>query len=167
MVKIEEVTLIHAPIERCFDLARSVEVHLEGNIHFGEQALASAGVTSGLIGLNQQVTWRARHFGIWQTLTSEITVLDSPFFFQDRMLRGAFKSMTHDHCFRFLPNGDTEMTDIFCFAAPLGPLGLIAETLVLRQYMRNLLQERDLVIKLIAESSDWRKYLPPLTGLPL
>lgn len=33
MVHLEEITLIDAPIERCFDLARSVEVHLAGNIH--------------------------------------------------------------------------------------------------------------------------------------
>lgn len=31
MVTIEDLTPISAPIERCFDLARSVEVHLAGN----------------------------------------------------------------------------------------------------------------------------------------
>ena len=64
MVRLEELTVIGAPIERCFDLARSVEVHLAGNVHFGEQAVAMAGVTSGLIGLGQRVTWRAKHFGV-------------------------------------------------------------------------------------------------------
>jgi hypothetical protein len=59
MVRLEELMPIQAPIERCFDLARSVQVHLAGNVHWGEQAVASAGVTSGLIGLGQQVTWRA------------------------------------------------------------------------------------------------------------
>src|ERR1700709_1486230 len=97
MVCIEEVTGIEAPIERCFDLARSVEVHLAGNVHWGEQAVASGGVTSGLIGLSEKVTWRAKHFGVWQTLTSEITKLESPFYFQDVMLKGAFRWMEHDH----------------------------------------------------------------------
>ena len=41
MIRIEETTVITAPIERCFDLARCVEVHLLDNIHFGEQALAT------------------------------------------------------------------------------------------------------------------------------
>lgn len=67
MVTLEEFTVIRAPIERCFDLARSVEVHLAGNIHYGEAAMATAGVTSGLIGLGEHVTWRAKHFGIWQS----------------------------------------------------------------------------------------------------
>ena len=56
MVKLEEVTVIQAPQERCFDLARSVEVHLAGNVHCGETALAVGGVTTGLICLGQRVT---------------------------------------------------------------------------------------------------------------
>src|SRR5579862_6633537 len=127
MVKLEEVTVIRAPIERCFDLARSVEVHLAGNVHWGEAALAIGGVTSGLIGLGQRVTWRARHFGAWHRLTSEITAMDRPTYFRDTMIRGAFRWMQHDHYFRPLPSGETEMRDVFCFAAPLGILGRVAE----------------------------------------
>ena len=160
MVTLEEITQIEAPIERCFDLARSVEVHLAGNVHFGEQAVAKSGVISGLIDLHQRVTWRARHFGISQNLTSEITVMESPTYFQDTMIHGAFRSMQHDHHFRALPSGATEMKDIFRFAAPLPLLGRIAETTVLRRYMRNLLHERNVVIKQIAESSEWQRYLP-------
>ena len=91
MVTIEETTRIHAPIERCFDLARSVEVHLAGNVHCGEKAVALEGVTSGLIDLGQRVTWRARHFGMAWTLTSEITAMDRPAYFQDAMTRGPFR----------------------------------------------------------------------------
>ena len=78
MVTLEELTRIHAPRERCFDLARSVEVHLAGNVHFGESAVAKSGVTSGLIDLGQRVTWRARHFWMLHKLTSEITAMDRP-----------------------------------------------------------------------------------------
>ncbi|MBV9306952.1 MAG: hypothetical protein JOZ45_12470 [Acidobacteriaceae bacterium] len=68
--------------------------------------------------------------------------------------------MRHEHYFRPLPSGETEMKDVFCFAAPLPILGVLAEFLVLRRYMRALLQERNEVIKQVAESSEWRKYLP-------
>jgi ligand-binding SRPBCC domain-containing protein len=159
MVRLEELTTIQAPIERCFDLARSVEVHLAGNVHWGEQAVATGGVTSGLIGLEQQVTWRAKHFGIWQTLTSKITKIEPPVYFQDIMLRGAFRSMEHDHYFRSLPSGATEMKDVFTFAAPLPVLGRLAELLFLRRYMQALLHERNVVIKKIAESDEWRAHL--------
>jgi ligand-binding SRPBCC domain-containing protein len=160
MVRLEEVTVIHASMERCFDLARSVEVHLKGNRHWGEEAVALDGVTSGLIGLGERVTWRARHFGVRQTLTSEITAMEAPRYFQDRMIKGVFRSMEHDHFFQMLEDGSTEMKDVFCFAAPLGVLGRVAEELLLRRYMSALLRERNAIVKQVAESSDWRQYLP-------
>jgi ligand-binding SRPBCC domain-containing protein len=160
MVHLKESIKILAPIDRCFDLARSVEVHLLGNVHFGEQAVASAGVTSGLVGLGERVTWRAKHFGVWFALTSEITTMEPPLHFRDEMRQGPFRFMIHDHHFQPLPDDATEMVDIFRFAAPLPLLGTLAEAFVLRRYMRRLLQERNLVIKQIAESSEWRKYLP-------
>lgn len=158
MVTLVEVTLIAAPVERCFDLARSVEVHVLGNDHFGEQAVALGGVTSGLIGLGERVTWRAKHFFVRQELESEITAYERPDYFQDRMLRGAFRSMEHDHFFCEV-DGGTEMRDVFRFAAPLGMLGRVAEVLVLRRYMSKLLQERNRVIKEVAEGGEWEKYL--------
>ena len=160
MVTLEDLTVVRAPIERCFDLARSVEVHLAGNIHFGEAAVAMAGVTSGLIGMGQRVTWRARHFGVRLRLTSEITAMDRPAFFQDAMIRGPFRSMKHDHIFRRLSANETEMKDVFCFEAPLSILGRLAELTFLTRYMQALLRERNAVLKRIAESSEWQRYLP-------
>ena len=178
MISLHTSTLIRAPIARVFDLSRSIEVHLLGNVHFGEQATAgtrtsgvpdgrslSVGVVTGLIGMGEQVTWSARHFFIRQRLTSAITAFDRPRYFQDTMLRGAFRSMQHDHYFRSVPTPDgsplTEMRDDFRFSAPLGPLGWISERLVLRRYMLNLLNERNAVIQQVAESNAWQQYLGP------
>ncbi len=160
MICLEEITIIDAPIERCFDLSRSVEVHLVANIHSGEQALATGGVLSGLVELNQEVRWRARHFGVWQNLTSRFTAMQSPTYFQATMVQGIFRFMQADHYFRTLPSGQTEMKDLFRVAAPLPILGAIAEILFLRRYMLALLRERNIVIKRIAESNDWQRYLP-------
>jgi ligand-binding SRPBCC domain-containing protein len=159
MVTLEEVTLVRAPIERCFDLSRSVEVHLKANVHWGESALALEGLTSGLVGLRGRVTWRARHFGVRQKLTSEITAMRRPEYFQVTMIRGAFRSMVDDHSFRALSPEVTEMRDVFRFEAPFGIVGRLAELLVLRRYMRALLRERNAVVKEIAESEAWREYL--------
>jgi hypothetical protein len=147
MIRLEETTIIDAPIQRCFDLARSVEVHLLANVHSGEQALAVGGITSGLAGLGQRVTWRAKHFGVWHDLTSETTALESPHFFQVAMVQGIFRSMQADHMFRAISSGATEMKDIFLIAAPLPLLGPLAEALFLRRYMLALLRERNAVIK--------------------
>ncbi|QEE27945.1 SRPBCC family protein [Terriglobus albidus] len=163
MIRLEETTIIKAPIERCFDLSRSVEVHLLSNVHSGEQALAVEGVTSGLVGLSEEVTWRAKHFGIWQNLTSKITAMESPYYFQVTMVRGIFRSMQADHLFASLESGDTEMKNILSVAAPFPLLGLIAEALFLRRYMLALLRERNTVIKRVAESSEWEQYLPDIS----
>ncbi|MGF7180845.1 SRPBCC family protein [Tunturiibacter psychrotolerans] len=160
MIRIDETTTVEAPIQRCFDLSRSVEVHLLKNVHSGEQALAISGLTSGLQGLSDRVTWRAKHFGFWHNLTNEVTAIEPPTYFQVTMNKGIFRSMQADHYFRTLPSGATEMTDHFRIASPPPILGLVAEKLFLRRYMLALIRERNAVIKQLAESSDWKFYLP-------
>jgi ligand-binding SRPBCC domain-containing protein len=160
MIHFEETTLIYAPIERVFDLSRSVEVHLLANVHENEQALATGGVTTGLVGVGEQVTWRAKHFGFWHDLTSQTTAVEFPTYFQVTMVKGIFRSMQADHRFRTLDSGVTELRDIFKIAAPLPIIGPIAEALFLRRYMIALNRERNVVIKQLAESDEWRRYLP-------
>ena len=81
MPTIELTTRINAPIEKVFDLARSIDLHMESTKHTGEQAIA--GLVSGLIELGETVTWRAKHFGVWQILTSKITEFEQPYSFVD------------------------------------------------------------------------------------
>ncbi|MBB3054583.1 SRPBCC family protein [Mucilaginibacter gotjawali] len=147
---IELSTSINAPIEVCFDLARSIDLHMESTKQTGEQAIA--GRTSGLIGLGETVTWQAKHFGIRQTLTSKITRFEYPNYFTDEMLSGAFKSFRHDHLF-FYADGQTIMKDVFDFESPMGWLGKLANFLFLTRYMRRLLVTRNQVIKQAAETS--------------
>lgn len=86
--------------------------------------------------------------------------MDRPAFFQDEMIQGIFRFMKHDHFFRALPGDETEMKDVFCFAAPLPVLGRLAEIAFLHRYMQKLLRERNAVLKEIAETSEWQRYLP-------
>jgi ligand-binding SRPBCC domain-containing protein len=156
MVTLELVTLIPAPIQRCFDLSRSIELHTKSTERTGEVAVA--GVTSGLIGLGEVVTWQARHFGILQTMTVRITAFESPQHFQDRMVRGAFGFFEHDHWFVEVGDGRTEMRDVLRFAAPPRFLGLAVEPF-LRGYLRRFLQERNGLIRETAEGDGWRAFL--------
>jgi ligand-binding SRPBCC domain-containing protein len=151
--------LIAAPRERVFDLARSIAAHQASTGDTDERAVA--GVTSGLIGLNEQVTWEARHLGVRQRLTSKITQLTRPDHFRDEMLAGAFKHLCHDHTFE-VREGKTLMTDRFEFSTPFGPLGRLAESLFLTAYMRRFLEQRNRILQRMAESDEWRKYLPHL-----
>jgi ligand-binding SRPBCC domain-containing protein len=156
MPTIELSTSIAAPIERCFDLARSIDFHMVSTGNTQETAIA--GRTTGLIGLGETVTWKAKHLGVWQTLTVQITALDRPTQFRDEMVTGAFASMAHDHIFQ-ASDGLTVMIDRFTYRSPLGPLGVLADRLFLTRYMRRFLSERARILKAAAESEEWRQYL--------
>ncbi len=158
MVRIELITEIAARAERCFDLSRSVEVHLLGTEGTGEAAVG--GVRTGLIGMGDSVRWRAKHLGVWQHLSSRITAYERPGYFQDTMVEGAFRSMVHDHFFREIGPGRTEMRDLFRFAAPVPGVGWVVEKMVLRRYMLEFLQTRNGVLKGVAEGEGWERFLP-------
>ena len=143
MPLIEITTGINAPIERCFDLARSIDLHRLSTKETNEEAIA--GITSGLIGEGQQVTWKAKHFGISQTLTSKITQFEYPYHFRDEMVKGAFRMIKHDHLFE-ASGGKTVMRDKFQFESPGGILGSLFNKLVLEKYLHNLLVRRNQVI---------------------
>ncbi|MBB5397051.1 SRPBCC family protein [Mucilaginibacter sp. AK015] len=150
MPKIELSTTINAAIQCCFDVSRDIDIHMASTAHTGEKAIA--GRTSGLIELGETVTWRAKHFGIWQNLTSKITEFNSPYFFVDEMVEGAFKSFRHEHYFDKIDDNQTLMKDVFIFKSPLSVFGNLADWLFLKQYMTNLLVKRNLVIKKEAEA---------------
>jgi ligand-binding SRPBCC domain-containing protein len=133
-------TFVMAPVDRVFAASLSIDDHLASMAASGEQVIA--GVTAGRIGLGQSVTWRARHFGIRWTMTSQITELDEPNRFVDAQLRGPFKTFRHEHHFGAVPDG-TEMLDSITFQAPLGPLGWIAERVLLSWYLPHLIGQRN------------------------
>ena len=97
MACVELLTTISAPRQRCFDLARSVDVHVRSTSATEESVIA--GRTAGLLALDEEVTWRARHFGMPLTLTSRITAFDPPNHFRDSMVRGPLARLAHDHYF--------------------------------------------------------------------
>ncbi|WP_409299264.1 SRPBCC family protein [Peribacillus sp. SCS-26] len=139
---------IKAPIQVCFDLSRSIDIHMESTAYTNERAVK--GRTSGLIELGETVTWEATHFGIRQQLTSIITEFDPPNSFVDEMVSGAFKRFRHEHTFELVDDG-TLMTDKFDYTSPFGPLGRLADLMFLRSYMERLLLRRNEYIKRNAE----------------
>ncbi|MHA7304060.1 SRPBCC family protein [Arthrobacter sp. TMN-49] len=126
-----------------FDLSRSIDAHTESMAHSRETAIA--GVRSGLLGLGQEVTWRAWHFGIPLRMTSRITQLNAPSCFVDEQVKGPFLYFKHVHDFRKDAAG-TNMTDRIEFAAPLGPLGRFVEKVVLTRYLKKLIETRNVYL---------------------
>lgn len=157
MARIILRTEINAPVARCFDLSRSIDLHQQSTAHTEEKAIA--GRASGLIELGETVTWEAKHFGIRQQLTSKITEFKYADFFVDEMQKGAFKHIYHLH--QFQREGEkTIMLDDFQFSSLFCFLGKIAEALFLKRYLRKFLMERNQMIKRFAEGNEWKSILP-------
>jgi len=150
-------TAINAPIGVCFNLARSIDAHQHSLEHTKEKAIA--GRVTGLIEKGETVTWQAKHFGITQKLTVEVTEMEYPNFFKDVMLKGAFKSMQHTHEFEAQGEKITLMKDVFKYTPPFGIIGNYFDSLILKKYMTNFLNKRNAALKQLAEGDDWKKYL--------
>jgi ligand-binding SRPBCC domain-containing protein len=153
MPTIHLTTFIAAPVERVFNLSRSIELHKKAMTHTGEQAVA--GTTMGLIGLHETVTWKAKHLYKTRNMKVKVTAMEQPFSFTDEMVEGAFKSMKHEHHFKPIENG-TLAIDIFSFETPYGAIGKMINTFYLRRYMEQLLELRNKVIREYAESDKWK-----------
>lgn len=142
------VTEIAAPIDACFDLSRSIDVHLESMVASKERAVD--GVTSGLIGAGEEVSWEARHFRIRWRMTSRITAFDPPHLFVDEMVRGPFAFFRHEHHFLALGE-ETRMTDVVDVRMGLGPITPVAN-LIARAYLKRLFGIRNATIRRRAEA---------------
>ena len=153
MPTIHLTTFIAAPIERVFDLSRSIELHKKAMAHTGEQAVA--GTTMGLIGLNETVTWKAKHLYKTRIMKVRITAMRPPYSFTDELVEGAFRSMKHEHHFKPIENG-TLAIDFFNFETPYGALGKMINNVFLRRYMERLLNQRNQTIREYAESDKWK-----------
>ncbi len=160
MQTIRLTTWIDAPVERCFKLATSIDLHLASAAQTQEKAVG--GVTSGLIGEGETVQWQGRHLGRLRTHTSRIDGWRPYSYFRDVMVEGSFALFEHEHHFAVMDDG-TRMRDEIRFAAP-GVLGRMAERMFVKKHLIEFLKQRNAVIKRVAESEEWRTYLEQSAG---
>ena len=151
IIKLE--TKIKSTIETCFDLSRSIDLHKISTAQTNEKAID--GKVNGLINLDEFVTWEATHFGVKQRLSSKITAFNKPYHFRDEQISGAFKSIVHDHYFE--TQGEyVLMKDVFIFESPFGIFGKLFNQIILTNYLKNLLVQRNNIIKAFAETDKWK-----------
>jgi ligand-binding SRPBCC domain-containing protein len=158
MPTVDLTTAVDAPLERVFDLARSVDCHVETMADHDERAVD--GVTAGLLSAGDEVTWRARHFGVPLRMRVHVPELDRPTHFRDEQVAGPFAALSHDHRFE-RDDGRTLMHDTLQFRSPADPLGRLVDAAVLGRYMRRLLERRNERFVGVAEGEGWRQFLDP------
>jgi ligand-binding SRPBCC domain-containing protein len=155
MFTLRDNTIIHAPIDRCFLLSTSVViVQKELGMHPVE------GRTSGLVTAGDKVLWKGWQLGLPQFHHSLISRFEPFRFFQDTMVAGRFKSFQHDHAFDTNPDGSITLADELRFSMPLGIFGWLVGRLIMVPHIRGLLRRRFRLLKRIAETDQWRDYLP-------
>lgn len=132
------ITDVDLNVDELFTRSLDIDVHLQSMQHSKERAIG--GVTSGQIGLGESVTWRAKHFGVWFTMTSRITALEYPYRFVDEQTSGPFRAFRHEHAFEPTLHG-TRMVDTITIASPV--FGVVVERLILVPYLRRLIETRN------------------------
>jgi ligand-binding SRPBCC domain-containing protein len=156
MPTIHLTTFIAAPPERVFDLSRSIDLHKKSLAHTREEAIA--GTVSGLLELNESVTWKAKHLGKTRFLKSKLTEFEKPGRFIDEMQKGDFRKLRHEHHFKQVDNG-TIMIDIIEFESPYKVIGRFLNRLFLTSYIKKMLEKRNSIIKEYAETEKWKQLL--------
>lgn len=157
MPYIHLTTFVAAPIERVFDLSRSIDLHKWSMQKYGEVPVQ--GTTFGLMNVDETVTWKAKHLFKERFLKVKLSFFKRPYAFIDEQVEGDFKSLKHEHYFKPIENG-TLLIDQFRFDIGRGNLGTLFNNLYLTKYIERLLEERNKMIKEVAESSQWKRFLP-------
>lgn len=143
MPRIELTTVVQADRATVFDACLDVGLHTASMGTSAERAIA--GVTTGRLTAGDVVTWRARHFGLPWRMTVRITDYGRPYGFVDEQVRGPFDRWRHEHVFTSDPASPsaTVMRDVIEFTAPMGPVGALVATLILRPYLQRLIARRN------------------------
>ncbi|PXY41898.1 cell division protein [Flavobacterium cheongpyeongense] len=149
MTTINLTTKINASKKAVFDVSRNIDIHQQSASKSNEKAIA--GITSGLINLNETVTWRGKHFGFYLTHKSRITAMDFYDYFVDEMEKGKFKTFRHEHFFEE-KNGVTIMTDQLQYETPFSIIGKLFDALFLKKHLIGFLIVRNKMLKKTAEN---------------
>lgn len=156
MPTIHLTTFIAAPVERVFDLSRNISLHKIAMQKTGEVAIA--GITSGLINLDDTVTWKAKHLLKTRFFTLRITEMKPFEKFTGKMIRGDFVSFQHEHFFKPADNG-TIIIDIIHYETPYGLSGKLVNQFYLNTYLETLVKNRNEVVRQYAETEKWKAVL--------
>ncbi|MEC1523813.1 SRPBCC family protein [Neobacillus niacini] len=148
MPLLEHKQFIHAPIEVCFDVARGFGIHPQTPLKGTGKTVG--GLTEGLPGEGDCVTWECVNFGIKQRITSRIIFMEKPHSFVEKMVKGPFKTFIYIHQFIEEEKGTT-MIDHIQYHLWLGPIGVLMDKWFLAKYFKKIIVTRSIELKEAAE----------------
>ena len=156
MTKIHVTTFINAPIERVFNLSRSLTLSKMAFKGAKEQLLSSS--AANMVGAGETITLRAKHLGKTREITSRVTDLELPNGYTEEQIKGDLKSFRHEYHFKKVDNG-TIMIDLVEFEGPRDLLGSLAAKFFLKSYFEKILKKKNELVRQSAESEKWKAVL--------
>ena len=157
MPTVKLTTRVNAPVDRCFDLYRSVSLHVDSYKHAHERAVGP--ITSGLVGPGDVAAFRMRALGFPYRMSVKVVAYDRPLHFRDSQTEGFFLRADHDHYFA-VEDGTTLVTDVFDYTPRFSWLGTLLDRLIVGRYVRWTIGQKNANVKRVAEGGDWKRYLP-------
>jgi ligand-binding SRPBCC domain-containing protein len=94
-----------------------------------------------------RIDYRIKQFGIpltWKLRVEAYVPLER---FEDEQVSGPFKRWHHTHTFRDAPGGGTVVGDRVDYEVGFGPLGELANALVVKRQLRNIFAYRERVLR--------------------
>jgi ligand-binding SRPBCC domain-containing protein len=158
MFTLKDSTHIAAPLERVFLLSCSLKI-VERELGMRAVASKDSTRTEGLVTGGDRIRWEGWQLGFWNYHVSLISAYRPNEFFQDKMIAGRFKSFQHDHEFTEIA-GQVLLKDTIRFSLPWGFAGRLVAKKILVPHIAGLMRRRFALLKRIAESEEWREYLP-------
>jgi ligand-binding SRPBCC domain-containing protein len=108
----------------------------------GQRVVSVEGTFPLELGSEVRLRTRQRPLPFAQTWRVRIARLEQPTLIEDEMLEGPFALWLHEHRFAELPGGRTRLTDHLTYALPAGPLGRIADRVVVRRLLLRTFRAR-------------------------
>lgn len=153
MSSIHLTTFIKAPVERVFDLCRNTTVYKKALE--GRKESVVAGTTGILVNAGDTITLSAKHLGKTRMITARVIEMNIPEKFVEEQIKGDLKSFRHEHHFKSVENG-TLVIDLVEMEEPRDAIGSVLGKLFMKKYFETLLNKRNALVKLYAESEKWR-----------
>ena len=153
MYSIHITTFINAPVERVFVLCRNTTVYKKALEGRNESLSASA--AGILVNAGDTITLSAKHLGKTRVTTARVLEMNIPEKFVEEQVKGDLKSFRHEHHFKSVENG-TLVIDLIEMEEPRDAVGGVLGKLFMKNYFEALLNKRNALVKLYAESEKWR-----------
>jgi ligand-binding SRPBCC domain-containing protein len=156
MPEIKLTTFIAAPVERVFDLSRSVSLVKQALL--ANDIIITGEKTTGLLREGESVTLESKLFFKKRVWKLQITKIVKPEMYIEEQAEGFLKSFTHIRYFKPCENGSF-LIDQVSYDLKQGIAGEVADKMVFRNYLSRVIEIKNASIKQAAESNRWKQYI--------